>query len=128
SPAVHFLQHTERAMYGARGAVLCVSFNPAGEVPARMRREIRNAKWEIAGPAAYPMLMALNTPGGGVQGPQLEVLVRLLAALPRFVALRRKRAGGAGAKKALHWKDKAAAVTLTFTPQPRLVWADLFRR
>lgn len=62
---LHFLQHTERAMFGARGAVLHLGFSPARDVPPHMRREVRAAKWEIAGPAAYPMLMALNTPGGG---------------------------------------------------------------
>ncbi len=124
---LHFLQHTERAMFGARGAVLSLSFSPAREVPPHMRREIRDTKWEIAGPAAYPMLTALNTPGGGVQSKQFEAFVAVLGSLPRFVATLRRNSA-AGAKKAKRWKDRVTGITLAFTPPSRLGWADLLLR
>lgn len=124
---LHFLQHTERAVFGARGAALYLSFSPGREVPPHMRREVRDAKWEIAGPAAYPMLMALNTPGGGVQSKQFDAMLAVLRALPRFVATVRRNSA-AGAKKARRWKDKAAGVTLAFTSLPRLGWTDLLFR
>lgn len=67
------------------GPILSLTFDRASDVPRPMRREVAAAHWEIAGPDAYPVLMALNTPAGGVTREMADDLARLLRAVPEFV-------------------------------------------
>ena len=67
------------------GPLLALSFEPASEIPPRMRREIIAARWEVAGPQAYPALIAMATPGGGLPRAAAEDLVRILRAIPAFM-------------------------------------------
>jgi hypothetical protein len=95
-----------------RGMMLTVSFDRRQDLPAPMRKEILAAGWEVAAPDAYPVLMALNTPGGGVS----EALARQVAAGLRAVAgfatrhgseLRRGRAGR------YRWTDADSGATVS---------------
>lgn len=69
----------------SRGPVLSLTFNRFDELPRGMHREIRGAKWEVAGPTAYPFLMAINTPGGGITLEQAGDLITVLGACERFI-------------------------------------------
>ena len=63
-----------------------LSFESREDTPKRMREEIKQAKWPIAGPAAYPYVSAVNTPGGGITARQLRAMTVALEAVPGFVA------------------------------------------
>jgi len=69
-----------------RGAVVMLSFEAREDTPKRMREEIKQAKWPVAGPAAYPYVSAVNTPGGGITARQLRAMTAALEAVPGFVA------------------------------------------
>lgn len=68
------------------GRVYGVTFDPRGRLPRRMQREVASAGWEVAAPEAYPVLMAFNTPGGGIarcDAEQLALALRAVAGLAR---------------------------------------------
>jgi hypothetical protein len=67
------------------GRIVSVTFDPPAEVDPAAMAEARRNGWEVAGPAAFPSLMTVNTPGGGAARADVEDLVALLGALPRFV-------------------------------------------
>lgn len=72
-----------------RGRIILLSFSKASELPAEMVGEVRFARWEVASPVAYPALLTVNTPGGGVSRDEVEDLILLLDATPAFVAKHR---------------------------------------
>jgi hypothetical protein len=67
------------------GQVISLIFEPGSELPKEMRREVSRAGWEVASAEAYPQLIALNTPGGGITRRQIGDLVAILRAVPAFV-------------------------------------------
>ncbi len=78
--------HDPSALTNAmRGETLAVIFNKRTELPKRMRDEIKSARWEVAATNAYPMLVALNTVGGGVRAQHFDELIAVLHAIPRFI-------------------------------------------
>jgi hypothetical protein len=52
-----------------------------------MRREFSDAKWEVAGPSAYPSVWALNTIGGGLSNEQATDLTMALDVIARLGTL-----------------------------------------
>lgn len=68
-----------------KGRVVSLMFEAADEMPRPTRRELGHKGWEVADPAAYPVLNAINTPGGGVSLADLERLTEGLRAIPRWV-------------------------------------------
>jgi hypothetical protein len=69
---------------GMAGPVVSVTFDRVREVPAAAMHEVRTNGWKLAGPAAYPRLMTINTPGGGVSEACAQDLLLLLRALPAW--------------------------------------------
>jgi hypothetical protein len=69
---------------GMAGPVLSVTFDRVRELSAAAMHEVRINRWKLAGPAAYPRLMTINTPGGGVSAEYARDLLLLLRALPAW--------------------------------------------
>ena len=82
--AVASASDEREAMGGIEGRVLALTYNAVTELPPGMTVEARASGWEIAGPDAFPSLLTINTPGGGVTGKEIEELTELLRALPAF--------------------------------------------
>jgi hypothetical protein len=97
------------ALTALRDAVIALTFAAKDDIDAITRKEIRKASWDIAGPAAYPVLMVLGTPGGGLTPRQADDLIALLEAIPRFIA-----AGGSKDS----WIDPESGATLAFVRRP----------
>jgi hypothetical protein len=96
-----------------RSAVLSLTFDRRADLPPRMRKEILAAGWEVAGPDAYPSLIAINTPGGGVIAAQGADLAAALRAVPAFVnEFRDELRNWMGER--LEWRDPETGVKLTF--------------
>ncbi len=71
-------------VYNITGEVISLSFDPGHAVPGAMRREIARAGWEVAGAAAYPSIITINTLAGGLPRADAEALAAILEAVPRF--------------------------------------------
>jgi len=97
---------------GVEDIVVSLLFNTRNELPRCMRAEIQREGWEIAGPHAYPTLMVLNAPGGGIRRRHFEDLIAALESVPRFVAQNaRLMAGDVGEDPGFEWKDPATGTT-----------------
>ncbi len=95
----------------AQGLVVSLVFNVREELPKPMRAEIKGAGWPVAGSDAYPSLLVLNTPGGGIREGDFRFLVEVLEALPRFVAAHEARFADAWmAHGAVAWRDGETGV------------------
>lgn len=100
------------AFEGTRDTILSLLFNTRAELPRRMRAEIKDAGWDVAGPSAYPTLTVLNTPGGGIRQRDFEDLVAALESVPRFIATRAPIfAGTAFGDEAMDWTDPETGTT-----------------
>jgi len=110
--SVYYERDLRRAINALRGSMLSITFAAKDDLPPRVRREVRDAGWEIAGPAAYPLLMVLGTPGGGVRQSQIEQLIALLDCVPRFVIA--VHADEARAEWLEPWTDEASGAALSF--------------
>lgn len=75
---------------GVRGRIISVTFDRPAEVHPDMRREVRMRRWNVAGPAAIPTLMTVNTPAGGIAQDDVRDLIDLFGALPLFVQKHRR--------------------------------------
>lgn len=64
------------------GWIVHLGYQRRRDLGRAMLREVSGARWEVVGPAAYPYILPILTPGGGLQ----EDLVRRLAELLRGVA------------------------------------------
>ncbi len=74
------------AFNGMQSEILALLFNTRAEIPQRMREEIKRARWDVAGPSAYPTLLVMNTPGGGIRQQHFDDLLAAVVSVPRFVA------------------------------------------
>jgi len=102
---------------GLRGRLISLTFDsPVAGHDAL--REARVHHWEVAGPSAYPELMTVNTPGGGVSRADIEDLIALLRAFPSFVQahrdalLREERTGNP--VKPIVWTDPDSGVVFRY--------------
>jgi hypothetical protein len=110
------------AMREMRGAVLSLSFDAPDDVPRRMRQEVRDARWEVAGPTAWPGLLVINTPGGGITARQMDDLVAVVQAIPRFAAKHEAvLAGTASARFPLRWRDADSKVSVVFESSEHVI-------
>ena len=110
-----------------RGRILTLTFEAAATAGAAAVRESRLHRWELAGPAAYPVLITVNTPGGGAARADVEDMIALLHAVPAFVqqhgpVLRREDATGAPA--AIDWADPASGIVFHYAGEAVLVEDD----
>lgn len=68
-----------------QGRMVSVGFERIAELFPRARREVMERRWKLASTEAYPALLTVNTPGGGVTTTQVKDLIALLRAVPEFV-------------------------------------------
>jgi hypothetical protein len=103
---------------GVRGRIVSVTFSSGKLAGSEAVREARLRHWEIAGPAAYPQLLTVNTPGGGVTPDEVADLAALLEALPRFVqahrlALRGEERTGKPVEP-IKWQDEIGGIVFQY--------------
>ncbi len=77
-------------MDALRGRSITLLFDNAHELPRPMRREVARKGWPVASPSAYPTLVALNTPGGGVARSDLRMLSEALTLIPEYLDARER--------------------------------------
>ncbi|HEU4455626.1 MAG TPA: SEC-C domain-containing protein [Longimicrobium sp.] len=73
-------QDPEAHFAGMRGCSLTVGLDPRGELTAAMRREVGAARWEVAGPEAYPRIFGMRLPEWRVTAEHVERVARALRA------------------------------------------------
>jgi len=101
------------------GRTLRLEYHDLHTLPRPMQREVASAGWEVAAPEAYPVLSAINTPGGGLtrsDAADLITVVRALAALPAGEAER------IGRREPLRWRDPSTEAVVVYEgtdPAPR---------
>jgi hypothetical protein len=64
--------------------MLSLVYAPGHELPRTMLREIATAGWEVAATDAYPVLIPIFTPGGGLPRDLVRRLTAVLRALAAF--------------------------------------------
>ena len=113
----HTLMEPTDGFQGMLGRMISLTFDS----PAAGRDALREARvhnWEVAGPSAYPELMTVNTPGGGVSRADIEDAITLLRAIPSFVEahrdalLREERTGNP--VEPIAWTDPASGVVFRY--------------
>ncbi|MDP2958080.1 MAG: SEC-C metal-binding domain-containing protein [Longimicrobiales bacterium] len=67
------------------GRVYGLVLGRRGDLPRAMQKEVAAAGWDVASPSAYPILVSLRSPAGGICRHDWADLVALLDALPRFL-------------------------------------------
>jgi hypothetical protein len=106
-----------QAFKDMRSAVLSLTFSDRTEIPKPMAKETARAGWDVAGPNAYPVLFALNTPGGGVSRTQFAELTQSLAVVVRFVAANKASLGNELASaESFEWVDPETASRVVCDP------------
>jgi hypothetical protein len=75
---------------GVHGRIISLTFDSAHNVGTAVFRTARTRRLELAGPAAYPVLATINTPGGGVSREEMADFTALLRALPAFADTHRR--------------------------------------
>lgn len=95
------------------GRIVSLHLEERGELPRAMQREVASAGWEVAAPDAYPILIALNTPGGGISRRDAADLTALLAAVPRFARIPAPRRPGPHDRP---WTDQGSRLELRLSP------------
>jgi len=98
-----------QALGSLEDRVLALTFTRRGELPRRMQREVASRGWEVAAPEAYPLLMALNTPGGGASRRDAADLAAVLGAVAALAGRFTERLAGS---EAVDWRDPATGVVL----------------
>lgn len=96
------------------GMVVSLSFNHRDELPLVMQKEVLRHGWPVASTRAYPTLLTLNTPGGGVTTRQVDDLMLALRGVVHFASSLRKRKDWNGTMPA--WHDLASGAVLTLDP------------
>lgn len=81
-----FNEDPELHFDGFSGSMISLTFEHVGNLPREARKELAIRSWPIVDTTAYPLLMTVNTPGGGVTVDDARDLIALLQATPRFVA------------------------------------------
>ena len=91
------------------GRILGLTFDSGQQIPRPMRKEIARAGWEVASADAYPVLVALGTPAGGLRRTDALDLVAVTAAVAAWTEAidRDHRIADAGP-----WRDPATGVEL----------------
>lgn len=110
---------------GWEDVVLSLTFARRNDLPPAMRKEILAAGWEVASTDAWPLLITVNTPGGGISRAQATDLRDLLRALPEFSRLLESaRAEGASSPFVRHDPETGVALVLeSDDEEDPLLWA-----
>ena len=102
------------------GAVLSLTYDPVGELPIEMRKEVAAAGWRVEDASAYPWLMPMNTPAGGVSVEMMGWLTRSLRLLPDFIERHAEAFHIASQADepvpAIEWQDPASGTILRHDP------------
>lgn len=107
------------AMRTMKGSVITLSYDRRDEVPKAMQKEVRKARWEIAGPSAYPTIMAMNTPGGGITARMMEDVIAMLDNIPAFAAKQEPMLSGRkAARYPIRWRSADGSVSIVFDGAP----------
>jgi len=113
----------EHAFAKLSGRLVSLSYNARQDIPRRMREEIKAAQWDVAGPMAYPTLVVLNTPGGGISLDDVRLLCDALRTVPRFVSLHAHFFGD-DTHGGVSWTDQETGLTCrleAFNPMDALL-------
>ncbi|MGH7467560.1 MAG: SEC-C metal-binding domain-containing protein [Longimicrobiales bacterium] len=108
----------ERALGRVRGRVVTLTFDSSTRVPRAVLDDVARARWVVADRSAYPMLITVNTPGGGISQSDAQDLISLLDSVPRYVAehrlafLREQRTGRPAER--FVWRDARAEVAYEY--------------
>jgi hypothetical protein len=94
-------EDTNARVAAMRGITLSMSYDRPGEIARAMRREVAAAKWELAAPDAYPMLMGIHVPGRRITAALMHRASVACRAVTAFVA--------AGSVQ-LPWRDPSTGV------------------
>jgi hypothetical protein len=107
------------ALTAMKGTMLSMAFDRRHDQPKAMQKEVRAARWEVAGPSAYPSLIAMNTPGGGISAQQMEDLITLLGVIPKFADAHEPMLSGSAVPRfPIRWRDPETGVSITFEGAP----------
>ena len=107
--------HPAGAFAAMQFPMLSLTFDRRDDLPRPMVREISRAGWEVVSPAAYPSLMALNTPGGVVTRDLFADMTESLRAVTRFVSANERVLAESGrAGDAIDWTDPAAGSLVSY--------------
>jgi hypothetical protein len=68
-------------LHQMRGWAVTASFEPRQRLSRAMQREVASAGWEVASPAAYPMVLGLRLPEFRVTARHVRLLARSMAAV-----------------------------------------------
>ena len=108
-----------------RGFSLSMSYDPAGELPKPMRREVAAAGWEVAGPSTYPTLLGIGVPGRRITAELLSRVALACRSVVSFTAVE---------VEAFPWRDPATGVEIDLMysdgeddelPELAVSWAPL---
>jgi hypothetical protein len=75
----------ENPLADVSGLVLFMGSGHRSDFPPAMQREVLKAGWEVAAPEAYPQLLPVNAPGGGITVDLLRRATSVLDALAALV-------------------------------------------
>jgi hypothetical protein len=92
------------------GRVLLLTFQKRERLPEPMHREIVSSGWPVAGRGAWPLLLTVNTPAGGLSRRLGDELVSMLEALARFIDAKRDDLEPRSGRRPVHWADGQAVV------------------
>lgn len=99
-----------------RGWAVHLSYSHRQDLPRTMVKEVAKAGWEVASVDAYPHILAIHTPGGGLQRDlvrRLSVLLRGVAGLvEKYGAQLRSPEGGS-----FHWSGSGLTLLTSLAPQ-----------
>jgi len=102
------------------GRMIDLAFDPAGEAPRVLRREVESSVPELLEAGVCPRLITFNTPAGAVRRTDAEDLVLVLDALPRFLAEHEEAfaeaAAGEEPPPVEGWVDEETGLELSWYP------------
>jgi len=99
------------------GPVLSLLLDSGAEIPREMRKEVASAGWEVAAPDAYPYLLTINTPAGGLTR---RAEADLLAALHSVLAFLKAHGEEIeGSEKRLDFRDPMTGSRICYWPGER---------
>lgn len=91
-----------RAAMGAlRGTTLSLCFSHRDELRPASRKEVMRHGWEVASAGAYPELIVVNSPLGGVTEEQAEAMRCAIDAMARFAVAEQVRPTQRSGKRAV---------------------------
>jgi hypothetical protein len=109
------------------GRTLTLLYVRHDEISPAMRREIRKAGWEVAGPTAYPRVLTIGTPAGGLTRADARVIAEGIAAIARFT--RELGEDLEMPEERVVWSDETTGISIVLDPfeggdwEARVLWS-----